>query len=377
MDFNFNETQTMLRDSLRRYLSDNYDFDSRNAMLARPEGRDPAVWQALAQDLGLLGAAIPEAYGGFGGGPVDSMVLMQELGRVIAVEPYVPTVVLGAGALVETGGAQAEALVPGIVSGEVIIGAGFYEPQGRYNLADLTTTAKADGSGWVLSGHKAVVVAAPYASHLLVSARTGGSQTEAEGVSLFLLDANAAGVVRRDYPCVDGYMASEVYLENVKLPGDALLGAEGQALPLVDKLVDHAIMAQCAEATGAMRRLQELTLEYARERKQFGVPIGSFQVIQHRLADMFMEVEQAESMTLMGTLRLDDPERAKWVSQAKVRINKGARQLGQDAVQTHGGIGITQELAAGHYFKRLTIFETQFGDFDHHIGRLDALLDAA
>lgn len=372
MDFNFTETQGMLRDTLRRYLADTYDFDKRVAMLKRDGGRDPGVWKALATELGILGAALPEQYGGFGGSPIDSMVLMEEFGRAIAVEPYVPTVVLGAGALVATGGSQADELVPGIIGGDVIIGAGFYEPQGRYNLADVSTTAKADGSGWTLNGHKAVVVAAPYATHLLVSARTGGSQREASGVSLFLVEANAKGVVRRDYPCVDGYMASEVYFENANVGPHALLGTEGGALPLIEQLVDHAAMAQCAEATGAMKRLNELTLDYAKQRKQFGKAIGDFQVIQHRLVDMFMEAEQATSMTLMGTLRLEDAERAKWVSQAKAKINKGARALGQWAVQTHGGIGITTELAAGHYFKRLSIIETQFGDFDYHMARLEA-----
>jgi len=377
LDFNFTETQGMLRDTLRRYLSDTYDFDKRQAMLRMDGGRDPGVWKALATELGILGAALPEAHGGFGGGPVDSMVLMEEFGRAIAVEPYVPTVVIGGNALALTGGVHADVLIPGIISGEVVIGAGFYEPQGRYNLADLKTTARADGSGWTLNGHKSVVVAAPYATHLLVSARTGGSQREGAGVSLFLVEANAKGVVRRDYPCVDGYMASEVYFENANVGPHALLGAEGQALPLIETLVDHAAMAQCAEATGAMKKLHELTLDYSKQRKQFGKAIGDFQVIQHRLVDMFMEAEQATSMTLMGTLRLDDADRAKWVSQAKAKINKGARALGQWAVQTHGGIGITTELAAGHYFKRLSIIETQFGDFDYHMGRLEARLLAA
>lgn len=375
MDFNFTETQGMLRDTLRRYLADTYDFDKRVAMLKREGGRDPGVWKALATELGILGAALPEQYGGFGGTPIDSMVLMEEFGRAIAVEPYVPTVVLGAGALVATGGQLADELVPAIIGGDAIVGAGFYEPQGRYNLADVATTAKADGSGWTLNGHKAVVVAAPYATHLLVSARTGGSQREAKGVSLFLVEANAKGVVRRDYPCVDGYMASEVYFENANVGPHALLGAEGGALPLIEQLVDHAAMAQCAEATGAMKVLNELTLDYAKQRKQFGKAIGDFQVIQHRLVDMFMEAEQATSMTLMGTLRLDDAQRTKWVSQAKAKINKGARALGQWAVQTHGGIGITTELAAGHYFKRLSIIETQFGDFDYHMARLEAGLN--
>ena len=377
MDFNFTETQGMLRDTLRRYLADTYDFDKRAAMLRMEGGRDPGVWRSLATELGILGAALPEAHGGFGGGPIDSMVLMEEFGRAIAVEPYVPTVVIGGNALVATGGAHADALVPGIISGEVVIGAGFYEPQGRYNLADIKTAAKADGSGWTLNGHKSVVVAAPYATHFLVSARSGGSQREAGGVSLFLVEANARGVVRRDYPCVDGYMASELYFENASVGPDALLGAEGAALPLIEMLVDHAAMAQCAEATGTMKKLHELTLDYAKQRKQFGKAIGDFQVIQHRLVDMFMEAEQATSMTLMGTLRLDDADRPKWVSQAKAKINKGARALGQWAVQTHGGIGITTELAAGHYFKRLSIIETQFGDFDYHMGRLEDRLLAA
>jgi alkylation response protein AidB-like acyl-CoA dehydrogenase len=372
VDFNFTETQTMLRDTLRRYLADAYDFDKRQAMLRSPQGRDPGIWKALATELGILGAALPEAHGGFGGGPVDSMVLMEEFGRAIAVEPYVPTIVVGAQALVATGGAHAEALLPQIIAGEAILAAGFHEPQGRYNLADLRTTAKADGAGWTLSGHKPVVIAAPYATHYLVTARTGGSQREASGVSLFLVPADTPGIVRRDYPCVDGYLASELYFEQAKLPGDALLGAEGAALPLVEQLADHAAMALCAEASGAMRRLHELTLDYAKQRKQFGRAIGEFQVIQHRLVDMFMEVEQAVSMTLMGTLRLDDPDRAKWVSQAKAKVNRGARALGQAAVQTHGGIGITQELAAGHYFKRLSILETQWGDTDHHLARLEA-----
>ncbi len=376
MDFNFTETQSMLRDTLRRYLADSYDFDSRQAMLKKDGGRDPGIWKALATEIGLLGAALPEQYGGFGGGPVDSMVLMEEFGRAIAVEPYVSTVVIGGNALVAAGGAHADALLPAIISGEAIIGAGFYEPQGRYNLADLRTTAKADGSGWTLNGHKSVVVAAPYATHFLVTARTGGSQREGAGVSLFLVEANSKGIVRRDYPTVDGFMASELYFENASVGPQALLGAEGGALPLVETLVDHATMAVCAEATGAMLKLHELTLDYARQRKQFGKAIGDFQVIQHRLVDMFMEAEQAKSMTLMGTLRLDDADRSKWVSQAKAKVNKGIRLLGQAAIQTHGGIGITTELSAGHYFKRLSIIETQFGDFDHHMARLEAGLMA-
>lgn len=376
MNFDYTDTQGMLRDNLRRYLDDACSFDKRQAMLRTPGGRDPAIWKALASDLGLLGAALPEAAGGFGGGPVDTMVLMEEFGRALANEPYVPTIVIGAQALVATGGAAAQALLPAVLAGEVILAVGFYEPQGRYNPAAVATMAKADGGGWVLSGHKSVVLAGPYASHFLITARTGGSRFERQGVSLFLVEAKAAGIVRRDYPTVDGYMASELYFENVKLGSDALLGAGGDAMPLVEQLIDHATVAVCAEATGAMQRLHEQTLDYARQRKQFGRPIGDFQVIQHRLVDMLMEVEQARSMTLMATLRLGDPERAKWVSEAKSKISRAGRALGQAAIQTHGGIGITEELAAGHYFKRISIIETRFGDHDWHIGRLEDRLSA-
>jgi alkylation response protein AidB-like acyl-CoA dehydrogenase len=222
------------------------------------------------------------------------------------------------------------------------------------------------------------VIAAPYATHYLVTARTGGSAGEREGVSLFLVDAKAAGITRRDYPTVDGWMASELYLENAKAGPQALLGAEGQALPLVEELLDRAAAATCAEAAGTMRRLHELTLDYAKQRTQFGQPISRFQVLQHRLVDMLMEAEQALSMSYQATLRLGLPpmERAKAVSQAKAKIAKGARALGQSAIQTHGGIGITQELAAGHYFKRLTMLESRFGDQDHHLARLEAMMVA-
>jgi alkylation response protein AidB-like acyl-CoA dehydrogenase len=373
MDFTFTETQGMLRDTLRRFLADRYDFDSRQAMLRLEKGHDPAIWASLATELGILGAALPEAQGGFGGGPVDTMVLMEEFGRAIAVEPYVPSVVIAAQALLAAG-ADADTLVPAIIAGDAVVAAGFYEAQGRYNPADVRTTARADGSGWTLNGHKPVVIAGPRATHYLVSARTSGDQRDRDGISLFLVAADSPGIVRRDYPTVDGFMASELYFEQARAGPQALVGQEGRALPLVEQLIDHATVALCAEATGAMRRLHELTLDYARQRKQFGRAIADFQVIQHRLVDMFMEVEQAASMTLMATLRLDDPERARWVSQAKAKVNRGARALGQAAVQIHGGIGITTELAAGHYFKRLSIIETQYGDTDWHMARVEAAL---
>lgn len=375
MDFSYNETQQMLRDTLARYLADNYDFDTRRKWIASDAGRDPGIWQALATELGILGAPFSEEQGGLGGGAVESMIVMEQLGEAIAIEPYLQTVVIGGGALKAVGGAVADAVIPQIIGGEAVIAFAYAEPQGRYELHNLRTSAKRDGAGWVLNGHKAVVYAAPWATHLLVTARTGGSVRERDGVSLFLVEANLPGIVRRDYPTVDGFRASEIYFENCAVPGEALLGGEGQALPLVEQIVDEATAAVCAEATGVMRRLHAGTMDYARQRKQFGRPISDFQVLQHRMVDMFMEVEQAVSMTLMATLKLGfaPAERAAAVSQAKAKIGKGLRFTGQSAVQIHGGIGITDELSIGHYFKRATMIENQFGSVDHHLARFEQI----
>jgi alkylation response protein AidB-like acyl-CoA dehydrogenase len=375
MDFNYTETQDMLRETLARYLADNYDFDSRNKMMARPEGRDPGIWQALATELGILGAPFAEAHGGLGGGALENQIMMEQFGEVIAIEPYLQTVVIGGGALKAVGGAIADAVIPQIIEGKVIIAFAYAEPQGRYDLANLRVSAKKDGAGYILNGHKGVVYAAPWATHLLVTARTGGSQREAEGVSLFLIDARLPGIVRRDYPTVDGFMASEVYFENVAIPADALLGGEGAGLPIIEQIVDEATVAVCAEACGVTRKLHAGTLDYARQRNQFGQPIARFQVLQHRMVDMFMEVEQAVSMTTMATLKLDLPanERKAAVSSCKAKVARACKFVGQNAIQTHGGIGITNELAIGHFFKRATMIEGQFGSADHHYERFEHL----
>ncbi|MFC4291129.1 acyl-CoA dehydrogenase family protein [Sphingorhabdus arenilitoris] len=379
MDFTYTETQDMIRDTLARFLADTYDFDKRRAMIDSDLGRDPGIWTALAQELGMLGAAFSEDHGGLGGGHLENAIIMEELGKVMAIEPYLQTVVLGGGALKAVGGAAADAVIPEIIGGNVIIGFAYAEPQGRYNLANLQTSAKKDGAGYVLNGHKSVVYAAPWATHLLVTARTGGGQSEREGISLFLIEANTPGVVRRDYPTVDGFRASEIYFENASIPADALLGEEGGALPVIEQIVDEATVAICSEAVGVTAKLHEGTLDYAKQRKQFGQEIARFQVLQHRMVDMFMEVEQAKSMTIMATLHLDKPaeQRMAAVSAAKARISRGANFVGQNAIQTHGGIGITQELAIGHYFKRATMIENQFGSADHHFDRYEALTLAA
>jgi pimeloyl-CoA dehydrogenase small subunit len=374
MDFSFTEEQSMLRDTVASYLADHYAFDQRRAMLATAPGWSPAIWKAFAEELGILGAPFSEAQGGLGGGPIENMIVMEEMGKALVVEPYLGTVVIGGGFLKHSGHPQAEALIGEIIAGQAIFAFAYAEPQGRYNLADLKTTAAKEGGSYLLNGHKAVVIGAPYASHLIVTARTGGGQRDAHGVSVFLVPKDAKGVTTRDYPTVDGFLASEVILENVAVDAGARIGPEGQALPLVEKVVDEAIAALCAEACGVLGRLHAGTLEYTRQRKQFGQPISSFQVLQHRMVDMFIQLEQSVSMTYMANIRLtDDAERAKAVAAAKVQIGKACKFVGQNAIQLHGGMGMTDEMAIGHYYKRATMIESAFGSTDHHLARYEFL----
>jgi pimeloyl-CoA dehydrogenase small subunit len=374
MDFSYSEEQELLRNSVARFLADNYSFESfRN--VSRESGWRRAIWKQFAE-LGLLGASIPEAFGGLDGGPVETMIVMEAFGRALVVEPYVPTVVI-AGGLLRTAGSESQKheWLPRIASGDALIAFAFVEPQGRYNLADLTTTARKRGAGYVLNGQKAAVIGAPFADALIVTARTSGERRDANGVSVFLVDARAKGVSRRDYPTMDGLRASEITFENVEIPAENLIGRRDDGLPLIEQVTDEAIAAHCAEALGAMRVMQESTLEYSKTRKQFGVPIGKFQVLQHHMADMFMQVEQSASMVLMVTLKLPEraEERKKAASAAKVQIGKAGRFVGQGAVQIHGGMGMTDELALGHYFKRVTMIDTLYGNIDHHLARYASL----
>jgi alkylation response protein AidB-like acyl-CoA dehydrogenase len=333
------------------------------------------MWQQFAE-LGLLAAPFSEEDGGLGGGAIDSMVIMEEFGKALVVEPYVPTIVCAGGFLKHAGTpAQKEEHLTAIIGGERVFAFAYAEPRGRYDLADLETSAKKDGGGYVLNGHKAVVIGAPWASHLIVTARTSGDRRDRDGVSVFIVEKDAAGVTTRDYPTVDGRRASEVYFENVSVPADAMIGEEGKALPLVERVVDEATVAVCAEAMGAMGVAHQQTVEYSKQRKQFGIAIGKFQVLQHRMVDMFMEHEQSISMTYMATLKLDEDEttRKKAVSAAKVRIGQGGRFVGQEAIQIHGGMGMTDELAVGHYFKRMTMIDSEFGNIDYHMRRYTAL----
>ena len=375
MDFSFTEEQTLLRDSIARFLGDNYDFETFKRVSRSEPGWRPQIWKQFAE-LGLLGASLPEDFGGLGGGPIETMIVMEEFGRALVVEPYVATVVVGGGLLSRAGSdAQKQEWLPKIANGEAVMAFAFVEPQGRYNLAALTTTAKKTGSDYVLNGAKAVVLGGPWADALIVTARAGGAQRDAGGVSVFLVDRKSKGISSRDYRTVDGLHASDISFENVSVPASNLIGADGGGLPLIEQAVDEAIVAHSAEAVGAMKVLLDATVEYSKTRKQFGVPIGKFQVLQHRMVDMFINAEQSVSIGLMATLKLhdSDTERKKAASAAKVQIGRAGRFVGQQAVQIHGGMGMTDELNVGHYFKRLTMLDTLYGNVDHHLKRYASL----
>lgn len=371
MDFSFTDEQNAIRDSLSRLLADAYEFDKRKARVKTPDGWR-AMWKQFAE-LGLLAAPLPEAYGGLGGGAQDVLVIQEEFGKALVVEPFLPVMV--AAGIVARGGseAQKQELLAGISAGEHLAVLAHGEPAARYNRACVETVAKKQGAGYVLNGQKAVVLGAPRVDTLIVSARTSGAGRDEKGISLFVVPKSATGVSTRDYSNVDDTLASEIALENVSVGADALLGGEGEGFPLVDRAYDEALAALAGEAVGVMRTLHALTLEFAKQRQQFGQPIGGFQVIQHRLVDMFIEVEQAASLAYLATLKLDTPERARAAAMAKAGIGKGARLLGQAAIQIHGGMGMTEEVRASHYFKRLTVMENQFGDTDYHLRRLAQL----
>ena len=371
MDHVYNDEQRMLKDSVERMIAERYTFERRKAIVASDEGFSREFWAEFA-DMGLLAIPFDDKHGGMGGGPIETLIVMQAFGRGIVVEPYLPTVVL-AGALLRHGGSEAQqaAMIPGIVAGKKLYAFAFAEPQGRYNPANVATTAKEDGDGYCIDGFKSVVYGAPMADGLFVTARTAGAQTDAMGLTVFYVDAKARGVSRRDYPTIDGMRASEVSLEGVKVGRDAIIGKLDQGLPLIEQVLDEGTAAVCAEATGAMLVLNAKTLDYTRQRVAFGQPIAGFQVIQHRLVDMRVACEYAAAMSLMAALKLNAPagERTRAVSAAKSMLGRDSRYVGQNAVQLHGAIAMTEDLDIGHYFKRLTTIGLLFGNTDHHLRR--------
>jgi alkylation response protein AidB-like acyl-CoA dehydrogenase len=371
VDFSFSDEQVLLRDTIGKYMAAEYDSATRKRIVASPEGHSRETWKQFAE-LGFLAAPFVEEYGGLGGSAVETMIIMEECGRRLVVEPFIETVVLAGGLLRDLGSEdQRRAFLPRIIDGSDLWALAWAEAQSRHDLHDVALCANRDGNGYRLNGSKQVVVGAPWADHLIVSARTSGGRRDHGGISLFIVDKSQSGVDCRDYATVDGRRAAEIVFDDVVVGPETLIGLEGDGLAGLERAVDHAIAALCAEAVGAMDELNRMTRDYARLRKQFGVPLAKFQVLQHRMVDMFIAYEQALSMTYLTTLALtgDEPERAKAVSGAKVQVGEAARFIGQQAVQIHGGMGMSDELEVGRYFKRLIAINVQFGTPDHHLGR--------
>jgi len=375
MDFEPSDDQRLLVESVTRMLGDTYGFAQRKGYMALPEGYSPAVWSQFAE-LGLLGLPFAEEYGGFGGGAQEVMLVMQAFGRVLVLEPYFPTVVL-AGTAVNTAGSaeQKQAILPAIAEGSLKMAFAHSERQARYDLTDVVTTAKRNGSGWVLDGSKTVASHGEAANKIIVSARTAGDRYDEDGITLFLVDAAASGVARRGYFSRDDTRAADISLSNVTVSDADVLGEVGRGLPIIRKVVEAGIAATAGETVGAMEAMNEMTLDYSKTRVQFGQPIGTYQVVQHRLADMFMAQEQGRSMAMLATMSIDNPDddkRTHDIALAKVGIGQAGRYVSQSAVQLHGGIGMTEEYAVGHYFRRCMVIERLFGDPAYYLNKLAA-----
>ena len=373
MDFDLSDEQRLLKDSVERFVADRYDFESRRKFMAEEAGWSRDNWARFAE-LGLLAVPFAEEDGGIGGGPVETMIVAEAFGRGLVVEPYLATIVLGGGVLRHAASAEQKAeLVPQVVGGELTLALAQVERGSRYDLHHVETTARKDGDGWVIDGEKGIVLSGDAADKLIVVARTAGGTRDEDGIGLFLVDAKAPGVSRRGYPTQDGLRAAEIAFEKVK--AEAVLGDPAKGLPVLRRVADEAIAALCAEAVGLMDRMRDITVDYIKTRKQFGVPIGTFQALQHRASDMVVAIEQARSMACYATMMAasdDAAERAQAVSAAKVQIGRSGRFVGQQAIQLHGGIAMTMEYNVGHYFKRMTMIETLFGDADHHLAKVAA-----
>jgi alkylation response protein AidB-like acyl-CoA dehydrogenase len=380
MDFAYTDEQRQLQETLLRYIAKEYGFAERRALARSEDGCSREHWREFAE-LGVLALTVPEAHGGLGGTAIDTMIVMEALGRGLVLEPYLATAVV-CGSLVADAGSEAQqaALLPAIAGGELVLALAHHESGARYDLNHVATTARADGAGFVIDGAKSVVLGGSQADRLIVSARTSGDPRAAAGISLFVVERDAPGVAIRGYPTQDGARAAEIAFTGVRVGADALIGEAGDALPVIERAIDRGIAALCGEAVGVMAALNEATLEYLKTREQFGGPIGRFQALQHRMVDMVIATEQARSMAIMaavGVQSADRAERRRAVSMAKALIGQSGRFVGQQAVQLHGGMGVTDELVISHWFKRLAVINSTYGDADHHLGLVsDALLAA-
>jgi alkylation response protein AidB-like acyl-CoA dehydrogenase len=375
MNFDLSQEQQLLADTLKRFAANDYTFEARTRIVASPAGWSDKVWTSLAE-MGLLGLPFPAEHDGFGGTAVDVMIVMETIGEALMVEPYLATVGLG-GQFVLRGGspAQKQRLLPAIAQGQCKMAFAHVEPGARYDLAHVGLRARRQGDGFVLDGDKRVVLHGAAADVLVVSARTAGEDTDPNGVSLFLVDRTAPGVTVKEYRTIDELRAADITLSGVSVAREALLGLEGAGLPLIEEVVDYATALMCAEAVGAIRYANDTTLEYLKTRRQFGVPIGTFQALQHRMVDMVISYEQARSMACLACVKVDTAgpaERRRVISAAKVKVADACRHVSQESVQLHGGMGMSEELKVSHTFRRLTMIGQTFGDAEHHLERFAA-----
>lgn len=374
MDFDLTEDQRLLKESVDRLIADQYSFAQRRKYAAEPAGWSTHMWGRFAE-MGLLGLPFEEAAGGFGGGPVETMIVMETFGRGLVLEPYFATVILGGGLLRRAGSAALRAaLIPLITAGKLKLAFAHVERQSRYNLSDVSTTARKDGGSFVLNGAKSVVLHGDSADKVFVTARVTGARRDRDGIGLFLVDTISPGLSRRGYPTQDGLRAAEITLSDVRVDADGVLS--DNALPMIEHVIDEAIAALCAEAVGTMQVMHDTTLDYLKTRKQFGRAIGSFQVLQHRSVDMLVALEQARSMAMFAAVMASEEnpiERQRAIAAAKVQIGRSGKHVGQEAIQLHGGIGMTQEYSVGHSFKRMTMIEQLYGSADDHLAVLARL----
>ncbi|MDA9521720.1 acyl-CoA dehydrogenase [Bradyrhizobium sp. CCBAU 11434] len=376
MDFDLSEEQRLLKESVERLMLDSYGFDERRKYQDEGPGFSERMWTRYAE-LGLLALPFPEQYGGFGGTAVESMIVMEAFGRALILEPYFATVVL-AGGVLRHGASEAQlaGLIPAIAEGRLKLAFACAEPQSRYDLSDVETRAEKDGDGWTLNGIKSLVLHGAAADKIVVSARTAGTARDKDGVGLFLIEGNAPGVTRRGYQTQDGLRAAEITMDNVRVEADHVIGHPASASPVIARVADEAVAALCAEAIGCFAEMQVITLAYLKTRRQFGATIGSFQALQHRGVDMFVELEQSRSMAMYATMMAganDQAARERAMSAAKAQIGQSAKTIGCESIQLHGGVGMTMEYRIGHYFKRVSMIDTLFGDASHHLRRLAAL----
>ena len=375
MDFTFNEEQTMIQDQVEQFIQKEYDWETRQELSNSDLGFGTHNWKTFAE-LGWLGIAVSEKNGGFGGSSIETMLIMEEFGKGLVVEPFLETVVMSAGILDRHGtDEQKNQVLNSVINGEMHLALAYAEPQSRFNLSDVVSEAKEDGDNFVINGFKSVVMNGPSANKIIISARTSGTQLEDKGISLFLVDSDIEGLTKSDYKTVDGRKASDINLENVIVSNSCLIGSLNAGFDILDEAIDRSILAISAEAVGAMEILYKTTVEYTKTREQFGTPIGKFQVLQHRMVDMFMEYEQCKSLLYMATMKNEEsaPDAKKAISGLKYQVGKAGKFVGQQSVQLHGGMGVTDELNVGHYFKRLTTIGTIFGNADFHLKQYTSL----